>query len=557
MLHLQNQMKQILPALLLLLPFLSRGQSPLSSGFFNYHLTDRYEILSDSMTTDFFTGIKPYRRDYVAAFSSKLSVHKKADSFNQNYLLLDNIIFANNPDQFSQKSILRYFYPNQRALFYVNEDRFKLVMNPLLGFAGGKDKYDSSTTYRNSRGVELFGNIGNKVGFYSYALENQSRFPTFLNEQYAYNGTVTGATLAKGYKGGARDFYNVAGHVTASPIDEITVQFGHDKNFIGNGYRSLILSDQAAPNTFLKLNTKVWKINYMNLYSVHTDYRRFKGTEVSARKFSALHHLSINLGKNFTLGLFENVIFDRQDSLETGRFEVDYLNPLIFYRAVEHGLVSSDNVILGTDWKWNFLNHFSFYGQFILDEFIGKEFFSGSDSWVNKWAYQAGLKYINVANISNLDMQIEINQVRPYMYQHRMKSQNWIHYDQALAHPLGANFREVIAIVRYQPISKLSLNATYSYSKQGVDSSKTSGNYGGDFTRVYNDRNSDIAPMFQGVKNQVSALSVNASYMLWHNLFLDAGIFARTQINSIRPDKQSTIYRIGLRLNLAQQDYRN
>jgi hypothetical protein len=214
MLHLQNQMKQILPALLLLLPFLSRGQSPLSSGFFNYHLTDRYEILSDSMTTDFFTGIKPYRRDYVAAFASKLSVKKKVDSFNQNYLLLDNIIFANNSEQFSQKSILRYFYPNQRALFYVNEDRFKLVMNPLLGFAGGKDKYDSSTTYRNSRGVELFGNIGNKVGFYSYALENQTRFPSFLSEKYENNGTVTGATQAKEYKKGSKDFFNVAGHVT-------------------------------------------------------------------------------------------------------------------------------------------------------------------------------------------------------------------------------------------------------------------------------------------------------------------------------------------------------
>ena len=250
-------MKQILSALLLLLPFLSRAQSPLTSGFFNYHLTDRYEILSDSMTTDFFTGIKPYRRDYVAAFASKLSVSQKVDSFNQNYLLLDNIIFANNSKQYSQKSILRHFYPNQRALFYVNEDRFKLVMNPVLGFASGKDTHDSTSLYRNSRGFELFGNLGQKVGFYSYAVENQTRFPSFLSEKYESNGTVTGATQAKDYTNGAKDFFNVAGHITASPIQEITVQFGHDKNFIGNGYRSLILADQAAPNTFLKINVEI------------------------------------------------------------------------------------------------------------------------------------------------------------------------------------------------------------------------------------------------------------------------------------------------------------
>jgi hypothetical protein len=78
----------------------------------------------------------------------------------------------------------------------------------------------------------------------------------------------------------------------------------------------------------------------------------------------------LNVGKNLTLGIWENVIFDRQDSLENDRFEVDYFNPLIFYRAVEHGLNSSDNVLLGMDWKWNFLSRFSFYGQFVLDEFL-------------------------------------------------------------------------------------------------------------------------------------------------------------------------------------------
>ena len=91
----------------------------------------------------------------------------------------------------------------------------------------------------------------------------------------------------------------------------------------------------------------------MNLYSVHTDYKGYDEKAPTARKYSALHHLSINLGKNFTLGLFENIIFERNDTTESGGYEVDYLNPIIFYRAVEHGLNSSDNVMLGMDWKWN------------------------------------------------------------------------------------------------------------------------------------------------------------------------------------------------------------
>jgi hypothetical protein len=100
--------------------------------------------------------------------------------------------------------------------------------------------------------------------------------------------------------------------------------------------------------------------------------------------------------------------------------------------------------VLGADIKWNFLNRFSLYGQLVLDEFTKDKMFGRTKDWANKWAYQLGLKYINVAGINNLDAQFEINQVRPYVYQHRYKSQNWIHYNQSLAHPLGANFREML-----------------------------------------------------------------------------------------------------------------
>ncbi len=532
------------------------AQSPLTSGFFNYHLTDRYEILSDSITPDFFTGVKPYRRDALAAFSKKIKPSSKVDEFNKDYLLRDNILFSHLSH--SRKPILKNFYKTENALLLVKEDRFKVVLNPVLGFMGASDPYDSLGPYRNSRGVELRGNVGNKIGFYSYALENQARFPDFLREKHdKYNG-VNGATQAKIYANSAKDFFNVAGHITVSPIEEVMVQLGHDKNFIGNGYRSIILADQTAPYTFVKLNTKVWKINYMNLYSVHRDNMGFIADSVSARKFSALHHFSINITKNLTLGLFENIIFDRQDPSESGNFEIDYINPLIFYRALEQGLNSTDNSVLGADIKWNFQKRYSFYGQLIFDEFRKKEFFAGKQAWVNKWGYQVGIKYINVANINNLDLQIEVNQIRPFVYQHLTRSQNWIHYNQSLAHPLGANFKETILVLRYQPISRLNLKATYSYSTQGLDSSYTSTNFGGDVTRAYIiPADGPTVPMFQGIKNQVSALSLNASYMLWHNLFLDAGIFIRNQQNSLlKTNRNNVIFSFGMRLNLAQTDYR-
>lgn len=534
---------------------LSFGQSPYSSGFFNYHLTDRYEIQSNELTTEFYTGIKPYRRDAVGQFAENLKPSSTQDNFNKNYLLTDNNLFTSAP--LNTKREFKKIYASENSFFLVNEDRFKAILNPVIGFSGAIIADDSTRLYRNSRGVELRGNIGNKVGFYSYALENQVRFPEFLNEKYDANGSVTGTTLAKKFKDKGRDFFNVAGHITFSPIEEITVQFGHDKNFIGNGYRSLILSNDATPNTFLKLNTKAWKFNYMNLYSLHTDSKGFDGNSPTRRKYSALHHLSLNLGKNLTLGVWENVIFDRQDSLETDRFEVDYFNPLIFYRAVEHGLNSSDNILLGMDWKWNFLSRFSFYGQFVLDEFIKDDFFSATTSWVNKWGYQAGLKYINVGGVNNLDAQFEINQVRPHVYTHYSPSQNWIHYNQSLAHPLGANFREATTIIRYQPTNRLFIDARYSFSKQGIDTNKTTTNFGGDITRGNrNITNKNNVTLFQGIENTISTISLDVSYMIWHNLFADAGVFIRNQSNALTSADQTIMFRLGMRLNLAAIDYR-
>jgi hypothetical protein len=232
-------MRITVSCLLCISTIVSFGQSPYASGFFNYHLTDRYEIQSNELTTEFYTGIKPYRRDAVARFAKKLTPNSKQDIFNKNYLTTDNIPFSDKP--LNTKRKFRKIYPQENAFFLVNEDRFKAVLNPVIGFSGALVADDTSRLYRNSRGLELRGNIGNKVGFHSYALENQVRFPNYLNEKYNTNGSVTGTTLAKKFKDNGRDFFNVAGHITFSPIEEITVQFGHDKNFICKGYSSLIL----------------------------------------------------------------------------------------------------------------------------------------------------------------------------------------------------------------------------------------------------------------------------------------------------------------------------
>ena len=140
----------------------------------------------------------------------------------------------------------------------------------------------------------------------------------------------------------------------------MNIQLGYGRNFIGDGYRSLLEGDGASPYPYLKLNTTFWKIKYTNTYMWLKDVRpdvTVDGTY--ATKFMANHYLSYNVSKKMNIGLFESVVWANTN----GRgFDMSFLNPIIFYRTVEFTSSSrSGNALFGftSKYKWN--NQLTFY----------------------------------------------------------------------------------------------------------------------------------------------------------------------------------------------------
>jgi hypothetical protein len=68
----------------------------------------------------------------------------------------------------------------------------------------------------------------------------------------------------------------------------------------------------------------------------------------------------------------------------------------------------------------------------------------------SKFGFQLGGKWFDALTISDLYMQGEINSVEPYTYGHAKVSQNYGHARQSLAHPMGANFTEIVGVLSYQ-----------------------------------------------------------------------------------------------------------
>lgn len=547
--------------------FSAFGQStniPLNQ--FSYHLIDRYEIKSGAATPKFHSTFKPLQRATIAHMVDSLWTVipglNQRDQFNLQYLSNDSWEWSEKAQNESKRPILKHLYKKKSDLYYVDTKDFDLHINPVLYLGIGHDSQSGDRTYVNTRGVEVRGMINRKLGFYSFLGENQIFVPGYVKDYIRKRRVVPGEGFWKGFKEGGYDFFTASGYISFNAAEVINLQFGQGKHFIGNGYRSMILSDFSNNYLFLKASTKVWRINYTNLFAelradAFGSLGGSAGNDPFPKKYMALHHLSINISKHLNIGLFETIIFGGQDENGQSQFELSYLNPIIFYRAIEQQGGSPDNATLGADFKWNFAKRFSLYGQLIVDEFILDEFLAGKGSWVNKFGFQGGIKYIDALGIDNLDLQLETNWARPYLYAHNKVSTNYSHYGQPLAHPLGANFKEFIGIARFQPMKRLRLTGKLMYAEYGEDTDGS--NWGGDIflpygSRERQDQNNEGHFIGQGVGTQLVFADFTASYQLKHNLFIDLKqTFRQLDSDLDQRDSNTSYTAIAVRLNIPER----
>ena len=564
----------LFPVVLLAAPLAARAQDatvPLDAD--TYRLIDRYAIRYGAAVPGLHTSLKPYGRTQVAqlaeaiaaADSTKLS---GADRFNLRWLRRDNWNSSSHPAELRARPLLNTFYARPADLYSVQtpDSTFTLRVNPVIYFGMGTGTGGGTAGLAiNTRGVQVEGTIDRRLGFYTFLADNQTFAPDYVDARVRRDGVVPGEGFWKPFKAtnttvGGYDFFTARGYLNYAVTKHISAQLGHDRVFIGNGYRSLILSDFAPAFFFLKLNTQVWRFRYQNLFTELTaNYGR--ANQVYGKKYMAQHHLSLAITPRLSLGVSEMVIFGKR----TGGFELQYLNPIIFYRAVEQGVGSKDNSLVGADLKWNVVDRVQLYGQVLLDEFLLKEIRARRGWWANKQAVQAGVKYVDVAGISNLDLQAEVNFIRPFTYQHIDSLTNYQHYQQPLAHPTGANLWEGIGVVRYQPafLPRLTVVGKAIYTKLGTDYDST--NYGSNPLLSYNTRVQEYGnTTAQGIAIQQVHLDLTLSYQVAHNLFLDfKQVVRRGYSYAVVPElAQSALARrtdnltsVAIRWNIGQRLY--
>lgn len=316
---------------------------------------------------------------------------------------------------------------------------------------------------------------------------------------------------------------NLKSRVAYRPSKYFQFEMGIDNHFVGDGYHSVFLGNTNTPHPFAQISTSFWKIDYSVAYHLLSDVRWPK-MDQTYRKYMTSHQFNLKIHRTFNIYIYEAVIWKAEDSVTNRGYDMSYLNPIIFFRPVEFNLgnPSPDNVLMGIGMRWQPKRWVRFYGQVLIDEFYLKEIKARNGWWANKFAMQAGLMFKANFNHHALKFRGEFNMARPFTYSHIQSMQNYGSGFYPLAHPLGANFREILCEAHWE-YKRLSLLIQMAFVGVGVDVG--SENLGQNIYRSYTDRQSEyghdwLQGNFQGnvsgdlrlsyLLNEPSSLTISA-----------------------------------------------
>jgi hypothetical protein len=454
----------------------------------------------------------------------------------------------------SQDSLLRSLYP-ERMKWQKDKWLYRKLFAEHLIEIKKKDHYfylnflpdlqvgtqNGHRLWLNTRGVEVGLTIGKKFAVTSYIFENQGKFPAYLNDYIQQSRVVPGQGLVRPYGNGGFDYGYSGGTLSYTPSKYLNLQLGYDKNFIGDGYRSLLLSDNSYNYPYAKAIGTLGNVRYMVMLAQFIDFTNVNlNTTPFPKKYSVFHYLSWNVNKRLSLGLFENITW-----IPRG-FEFSYFVPIMILRPAEFANGSPDKALYGINASYKFKNQYVAYGQLMVNEFVLKEMFNRSGYWGNKQGVQLGIKGFDLFKVNNLEGQLEMNTVRPYSYSANDPKKNYGHYGQPLAHPLGANFKEYLGIFNYR-YQNFDARLQFIRASYGLDVGTESN--GKDIYKSYFQRTGDYGAFIgQGLKTRLRYHQLIVAYILnpKNNLRIEVGYTHRRESN-IQYTNTQQIFNIGLR----------
>jgi hypothetical protein len=415
-----------------------------------------------------------------------------------------------------------------KYIYKYSDSTSNVELKPLLkaeSFFTNNSEYEENRSVLVHGGARLMGTLSNSFGYYLQAtngtiVSGDRRLA--IDRDKSYSNNVKFAFLES-------DLDFTQSHIRYDN-GWFYATLGREVRNVGAGlFQKVFISNSSQPFDAISLGAKFSSFEYRfthgSLLSSPLDTNIAQGfNSVLPDKFLVMHRFAFRPSWG-EIALWESVIYSAR-SIDFG-----YLNPISFFKSLEHALHDRDNSMMGIDATIRPMKNLQLKGSFLLDDIIISEI--GNGYWSNKTAW-------NIAATYSLDLPIDLgleySRVEPYTYSHFNGLNSYTNDRGLLGSIIKPNSDYIGFLVNYWISDKYPISFRFISTRHGenvFENGKLVDNVGGDVnqSRRPDDKLTGIE-FLDGNLIKTSIFELSAGLELIRNLNLKAMYSYETKVES-------------------------
>ena len=254
----------------------------------------------------------------------------------------------------------------KRKLFYddfyhLETKDLTLRIDPAFMLNYGKDnKTENYPIFENTRGIIVRGQLGKKLFFKSTAFESQATQPLFLKKHILRRRiSVPGIARLRYKSRDTLDCSTTEGELVWKITPRLTLGIGRGKKFLGYGYRSIFLSYNAPPYSYVDINfnSKNKRLFLYSLWIIANDISSIgdASKDFYFKGYGNVNYLSYYPAKWLEIGLVESKWYKNI-------VDFSYFMPIIYWNSIFDNK-HNGGIKAGFIYSLRLLKSIMYYGQ--------------------------------------------------------------------------------------------------------------------------------------------------------------------------------------------------